>query len=129
MFTETDLLTFSFDQEVKAIENSPIDLMKEVHAIRAHLELTARIVCRPVQCMVVCAVGARQQRAVPSYKTPSACPKIYCKSLCNPPPQVPRRLCRPPVHLQCPRQSLAGWKAAAPDTVGAQGCRRAHPRL
>jgi len=37
MFTETDLLTFSFDQEVKAIENSPIDLMKEVHAIRAHL--------------------------------------------------------------------------------------------
>ena len=37
MFTQTDLLTFSFGQEAEAIEKSRIDLMKEVHAIRAHL--------------------------------------------------------------------------------------------
>jgi len=37
MFTETDLLTLSFSQDTKAIETSHIDLMKEVHAIRAHL--------------------------------------------------------------------------------------------
>ena len=37
IFAETNLLTFSFGQEIRAIETTYIDLTKEVHAIRAHL--------------------------------------------------------------------------------------------